>query len=797
MDVNFDDLLSRLNFSDPINGEDLLKWILGEVDPIIFSNNIRDNMINPLLDQITNLYEKIGNVAKETANDKSAVKRFSEPLGLTLIHKEFSKDRTKIRKLISPVIDKLGKLYETVGKNLDTNIKQRSQAMADPLGILDVRKDYKTKIHSVLGKVFNNLKSKNVEEAADKVLPESSKNAESSKGLEQKSLIDKNTVTLSDESIAAISQIGKSVSSKTLEGLKGFLKNSKSGEIPSASFDKDSKSGGLWAALSGILLTGGLAITAVAVFWKDHIKPWLQEKLGTSFDFVDKFKGILEGISKWFVLGGIGAGGMALKIGGHIFETAGQIGEKMIEGVFKTILGEGAEKGLGVGAIKILSGSTIKKILGKSLGGFGKAALKGIPIIGSLISLGFAIDNFMNGNYVQGSLDLLNGAVGLIPGIGIPLSLGVSALQIFLEAKTLSSEGSEKNSTQAKLLATGIGGIFKSLWSVLKKAPIFEWMVGLGEGVYKLSTGDFKGGLNRLLDVPMIGSIFAPISALFDNIEYDNSGKISGIDMKGFYKDVKTKMLKSFLSIVPTAFGMRYKLAELLGVGEEYKQDEWETNNADSALINQKVLKGAKTTPYSENTVSEKEEIIKALEKQIFDTKKLLEDNEKRSFELLNFAGKDMKRSELEQDLGYLRSQLEQNKKLLEVERNKSPKEKSANDLFSPASNTLSLGSKTLYDPVTNTNTTLAPDDNVLAYKTDGVFDKTLTDIKNVVVTVGKKISELSQVISTQSPSMNSVSVSNTSTSGGGDITMSGKRDPIFDARTDYWRRYPNERAFI
>ena len=156
-----------------------------------------------------------------------------------------------------------------------------------------------------------------------------------------------------------------------------------------------------------------------------------------------------------------------------------------------------------------------------------------------------------------------------------------------------------------------------------------------------------------------------------------------------------------------------------------------------------------------------------------------------------------MKRDELDKTLGFLNSQLEFQKKLAESEKDKNPKEEKANDFFSPASNDFSFGSKTIYDPSTNTQTSLAPEDNVLAYKSGGAFDKTLNDIKNVVISMGKKISELNGSLSNQPSSINSVNVNNSSSSGGGNGSMSGKRDPIFDVRADYWRKYPNERAFI
>ena len=137
--------------------------------------------------------------------------------------------------------------------------------------------------------------------------------------------------------------------------------------------------------------------------------------------------------------------------------------------------------------------------------------------------------------------------------------------------------------------------------------------------------------------------------------------------------------------------------------------------------------------------------------------------------------------------MSYLKADLENQKKIRDTIQSK--KTKKVDDFFMP--------SKSVYDPQTNTEYQLAPDDNVLAYRSGGTFDKTLNDIKDVVLMMGKKISELNSSLSNQSPAINSVSVNNSSSGGGGNVVMSGKRDPIFDVRADYWRKFPNERAFI
>ena len=800
MDVNFEELLSKLNFSDPINGEDLLKWILGEVDPILFSNNIRDNMINPLLEQIKGLYDKIGKTAKETESNKAAVGRLSEPLGLTLVYKESSKQRKKVRDSIAPIAEKLAVLYDDVGKEIDSNTKDRSKAMADPLGILDVRKEYKRKVKGVLSKAFDGLKPKNVEEASEKNYTEDTAKKDKTdkkKGAEQQTLADVTTINFSDEAILSLSKVGSAISSGIVSGMGDLLKTLKLGkggydsDMMDKSMDKSSGLAGFLGKLAGFLLIGGAAVTVITMFWKSHIKPWLEEKIGIKLDFMDKFKGIFEGLGKWMTLGGMGAGGLALKIMGTIYESIGSFFEKNIGKAFSALLGEGAEKGAMAGGVKLFSGATLSKILGKTLGGLSKAVLKGIPIIGSLFSFWFAYDSFKEGDTIGGFINIASGLANLLnfvlPGIGTGLSLGIDVLGAILDVKAGDGTTEQKQERKSAMLKDW----GKSLLNILKKIPFIDTIINIGEAFYKIFSGDVKGGLDQLNMTP-VGMMLSPFMALFDNIEKDSSSATGyKLDTRGFMKDMKKRTLKSILSWFPEMFGVRKKIAEAMGI------DYNETIPVDDF---NKISKIPVQT-FQPVVPPEKAEEKKAEEKPLSHYEQMLKDKadeEQLDKEILAMKADISKRlSGIGDSERKIKENFENDKKFTEF---LGKRKQSGSNKFIPSASTkkvddLSIDSKSVYDPSSNIEYSLAPEDNILAYKSDGVFDKTLKDIKNVVIDMGKKINELNAALSNQMPSMNSVNVNNTSNGGGGgSMVMSGKRDPIFDHRADYWRKFPADR---
>lgn len=170
---------------------------------------------------------------------------------------------------------------------------------------------------------------------------------------------------------------------------------------------------------------------------------------------------------------------------------------KFIGGLFKSvkgIFGFAAKEGGGVIAKNAEKG-ILKKILAK-FGGFIAKSLKFIPIVGLLISIGFAYGRFKRGDTVGGIIDLLSGIASLVPSVGTAISLALDGLNMLLDFQEAKPENKDK----------GKGGILldwgKKLWDMVNDnvvKPIVSWFEEMFAGV----TATFSNikSLNDLLSL--------------------------------------------------------------------------------------------------------------------------------------------------------------------------------------------------------------------------------------------------------------------------------------------------------
>jgi len=113
----------------------------------------------------------------------------------------------------------------------------------------------------------------------------------------------------------------------------------------------------------------------------------------------------------------------------------------------------------GIGNIVKGTASIFTRMLG-GLVKFITPILKKLPLIGTVISLGFAYTRFKSGDVVGGIIDVLSGIASIFPGVGTGIAIGLDVLNAFLDYKT---GGATKETSQKKT------GILK------------EWMFGLGK----------------------------------------------------------------------------------------------------------------------------------------------------------------------------------------------------------------------------------------------------------------------------------------------------------------------------
>jgi hypothetical protein len=167
----------------------------------------------------------------------------------------------------------------------------------------------------------------------------------------------------------------------------------------------------------------------------------------------------------------------------NLLKFVSGIGESII-GFFK---GSATEKGLGfVG--KVLSGA--KGIFGKMFAGIVKVLkpiAKRIPVLGTVIGLGFAYTRFKSGDTVGGIIDVLSAIATLVPFAGTAVSIGLDVLNAFLDYK---SGGAGEQAGQKKMGM--IGDFFGGIWNWIKDkvTGLFSWFTDLGGKLLSGKWGD-------------------------------------------------------------------------------------------------------------------------------------------------------------------------------------------------------------------------------------------------------------------------------------------------------------------
>lgn len=226
------------------------------------------------------------------------------------------------------------------------------------------------------------------------------------------------------------------------------------------------------------------------------------------------------------LLGGVGALIMGLLSDGPFKGALKMLAKFGIKGGLKIIM-SGVKRLLGVFAdiikypFKILSktfGGLVKSfkgafssMSGKLFGGIGKkmgggilakmlkslkplfSILKKIPLLGSLISIGFAISRFKSGDNVGGVIDVLSALAGLlylVPGaqpIAFALTLGLDLLNVWMDVKSASPENKGKSKMDI------LGDMAKGIGSWIWKNALWIPVIG-GFKRMAMSWDAFKGG---------------------------------------------------------------------------------------------------------------------------------------------------------------------------------------------------------------------------------------------------------------------------------------------------------------
>lgn len=336
------------------------------------------------------------------------------------LKKQFKED------YVTPVFKKITDHYKKLNNVLSDEEakKQVLNKINDPLGIVEINRQYKEKTKEILEKQLKNLNDNINTKNASAVINEN-KNI----GKEQATFGDKEeVVSLSDKTIEQMANLFGGINAKRLKENTETLET------------QPTEENGLLSSLMNLLLLGGAGAMLVSMFWESHIKPWLEEKLSMKLDFLDRFEGTIEGIGKFFTMGGLQlGGGWFTNLVGKAFTTFGDLLEGALSSIFKLGFGDDVVKA-GAAAAPAAWRTLIPKIAGGLFKGMGAVAFKSIPIIGSLISFYYAWDRFEKGDNISGIIDLVGGLSNLLvftplAPLALPLSIGASALNAFLDYK--------------------------------------------------------------------------------------------------------------------------------------------------------------------------------------------------------------------------------------------------------------------------------------------------------------------------------------------------------------------------
>jgi hypothetical protein len=282
-----------------------------------------------------------------------------------------------------------------------------------------------------------------------------------------------------------------------VNGLIDQLKDSKEKK-------KEDKKGGeglLGMLPTGLLTTLGLAGGGIALLLGGVAA------LVTGLMNDGPFKGLLKIVSQVGIAGGLkllekGAGMFLKNLNNFIKAPI-----KLLAGVAKSIGGLFGAEGAKAALKTVASGKGIFGTMLTGISNFLKGAVKKLPVIGSVISIGFAVSRFLKGDVVGGTIDMLSAVASLVPFVGMPIAIGLDVLNAILDAKTggASPEASQKKTGILKEWAKAIG---EKMYAGLINAPIFgpmikagkhlyakEWMQGLKQIAYIVPGFEFVGAL--------------------------------------------------------------------------------------------------------------------------------------------------------------------------------------------------------------------------------------------------------------------------------------------------------------
>jgi hypothetical protein len=771
--ADIEDILNRLSY-EKVDTNKLIESIIfsDESSHQLIKNNFKTKVFDPLFLKLSNFYGKIGDeINKNSKNSED----FADPIGIIdLKHTWNDKFENQFNPIVDNIIDKLEKYFEKLESDMDSS-------ESDSFEIKDVFTNVKEK--------FNQFKKFTDNDTVKDDLDIKTETSTDNKTVKNNSDIkteasteDKTSPTMEQELFDDEQIIEVTLSETTEDFLTDLIKNQididnlKIKTEKNNSDETSGKSSSILSILTGLMGLAGLAMLVAEPLWNNFLKPYLSEKFNIDFkswdELIGKFGQLWDGLSKWFF---IGAGEIGLKFANVTYKSLAGILESTVGGFFN-MLGAGAKLATGTPTTiaQWFSGGGILKTVSSIFGTFSKVALKSIPFIGSLFSFWFAWDDFQKGDIIGGSLNIASGIANLFGPIGWGISLGIDVLNAILEMKSGGTEGSEEQQTSKKDILTSW---LTSIQKFLKKVPIIEWFAEFGDGIAAFIDGDYEKGIGHFENTPFMGPLVPLFRALSSSINVkQEDGSTKMFDLKKFQTEFEKNIKKWVLTFVPSIGGLRKTVAKFLGVsGYENEKDFSDSTGDESESNPTDIGEKIDTRNYIPSDDEKRQRRIEWLEN----------DNLEKTGRLESLRETPESTKKNKDNIEFLESEILKN-----ITAIGNLKKVKADDILIPSNN--EKQSKQIVDLQNSVSYELNPSDDILAFKEDGVLDRSLNDIKNIMFQTVEILKEIKNVNSNQT-NVSNVNVNNQQS--GNNLISS--RDNIFDLRMDYWKLQTNERVLI
>jgi hypothetical protein len=271
-----------------------------------------------------------------------------------------------------------------------------------------------------------------------------------------------------------------------------------------------------------------------------------------------------------------------------IFRTLSKLPSKLFGGITSAL--KGMFSGIAGKATGAVAKGGAKGLISKLAGTAGKFLLKGLkrlPLIGTLIGLGFAVSRIMKGDYIGGLLDIASAVASAVPIVGTALSIAIDLFSAYRDTQT---GGSEK---AGKAQMDWVEGTKKWIAEKIKYVPIIGPLIDMAKAI---GDGDYLGALGYLAKaaIPPLGIIID----LLNSNETTASTTTSTISsIKGFFTTIKDSLISAVINMLPESIlgvSIRARVAKMLGVdGYGNPIDNTKNNATTNSAVPKAVAKVA------------------------------------------------------------------------------------------------------------------------------------------------------------------------------------------------------------